>query len=99
MIQLVDEHLAMEFVLPVVGEIHERGEMLDDIAALVPNRADEERGPELAAVLAAVVNFRIVVGAAVERGFDLRQRLGSGAARHQGIEAVAEYLFPAVSEE
>ena len=71
--------------------------MLHNLTALIPNRADEEGGPEHATILAAVANFRTAVVAALERGLDLRQRFWIRAARHQEIEAVAEHLFPVVS--
>jgi hypothetical protein len=57
------------------GEIHERGEMLHNLTALIPNSADEDGGPEHAAVLATVANFLAAVRAALERGLNLRQHL------------------------
>jgi transposase len=36
--------------------------MLHNITALIPNRANVNGGPEHAAILAAVANFRIAVG-------------------------------------
>ncbi len=63
--------------------IDERYEMLHDIARFLANRADEERGPEIGAVLASVTDFGLAVGATGKRGFDFRHRLRSGAARHQ----------------
>src|SRR5665213_2831906 len=98
MIQLVDHHRGLGLLLLLLGEIDERGEMLHNLTALIQNRADENGGPEHAAILAAVANFRTVIGAALERGLDLRQRLWIGSARHQEIETVAEYLFPVVSD-
>ena len=97
MIQLVDHHCGLGLLLLLLGEVHERGEMLHNITALVQDRADEDGGPEYAAILAAVADFRTVVGAAVERDLDLRQRLWISAARHEEIETVAEDLFAVVS--
>ena len=97
MVQLVQEKPEAVFLLLMLGEIHERGEMLHNITALIPNRADVNGCPEHAAILAAVANFRIPVGAALERGFDFRERLRIGATRHQEVEAPAEHLFPVVS--
>src|SRR3954469_9248243 len=73
--------------------------MLHNVAALIPDRADEEGGPEHAAILAVVTNFQVSVGVAVELGFDLRHHLRIGAARHQEIEALAQHLAPVVSGE
>jgi hypothetical protein len=84
-VQLVQEKSEAVFLLLMLGNIHERGEMLDSISALILNRADEDGGPEQAAILAAVTDFRMAIGAALERGFDCRQRLRKGAARHQGF--------------
>ena len=79
MIELVDQHPGLRLLLLVSGEINERSKILDDIAALVPNRADEEGRPELAAVLAAIEDFRAAVRTALELGLDLRQRLASAS--------------------
>jgi hypothetical protein len=46
-------------LLLVPGDVRERGEVLHDSAALVPDRADEDRGPEHAAVLAAAAHLCI----------------------------------------
>src|SRR5260370_42230129 len=97
MIQFVDHHRGLGLLPLLLGEIHERGEMLLNTTALIQNRADEDGGPEHAAILAAVTNFRTVGGAALERDFDLRQRLWIGAPRYQEIETVAQHLFPGVS--
>jgi hypothetical protein len=80
-VQLVQEKPEAVFLLLMLGEIHERGEMLHNITAHIPNRAHVNGGPEHAAILTAVANFRIAVGAALECGFDFRQRLRIGAAK------------------
>ena len=97
MIQLVDHHRGLSLLLLLFGEIHERSEMLNNLTALIPNRANEDGGPEHAAILAPVANLRTVVGTARERGLDLRQSLWIGATRHQETETMAERLFPVVS--
>src|ERR1700676_5527194 len=97
MVEFVYHHRGLGLFLFLLGEIHEGGEMLHDLTALIENGADEDGGPEHAAILAAVANFRTVVGSALERGLDLRQRLWIGAARHQETELVAEHFFPVVS--
>jgi hypothetical protein len=51
---------------------------------------------EQAAVLAAVADFRRMVGTVHEGGFDERQRLWIGTLRHQKIEALTKHLFPVV---
>ncbi len=54
------------------GEINERSEVLDDITGLIPNRVYEKGGPELAAILATVVNFRTTLRSALKLGFNFR---------------------------
>src|SRR5512134_792965 len=71
--------------------------MLHHIAAVIPNRADKDGSVEYAAIMAAVTNFGLPIGAALERGFDLRQRLSVDSERHQGVEILAEHLLPCVS--
>ena len=58
--------LGLGQLLLVLGEINERGKMLNNITVLIPDRADEEGGPELAAILAAVKNLRAAVRATLE---------------------------------
>ena len=95
MVQLVDQHPGLSFLVFMFGEVDERGKILNNITALISNRADEEGGPKLAAILAVVTNFR-PVGRTLKLGFNLRQRLGIGGVRHNKVEALAEHLFPAV---
>src|SRR5450432_2047298 len=71
-VQLVQQKPEAISLLLVLGEIHERGEMLRNIAGLVPNRADEDGSPKRVAILAAETNFKIAFGTARVGGFDLR---------------------------
>jgi hypothetical protein len=80
----------------LLGEINERCKILNDFVVRIANRADEERAPELAPVLAAVKNFRATAGTTFELGFGSPQGFGIRTVRHQKIEAFAEHFFPAV---
>jgi hypothetical protein len=71
-VQLVDEHPGPDFILFVLAEIDERYKILNDVTARIANRADEQRGPELAAILAAVENFGPAAGRTFELGFTNR---------------------------
>jgi hypothetical protein len=84
-------------LLLVPGEVYERGKMLHNNTGLVPDRADEDGGPEHAAVFAPKTNFKIDFSFACERDLDLRQRLRIGRTRHQEVEALAEHLLAIVS--
>ena len=80
MAQLVDEHSELSLLLIVLGLINQRDEILHNVSSRIPHRVDEDGGPELAAIPAAVVNFRIDLGAttaALDQGFESRQHLGS----------------------
>jgi hypothetical protein len=79
------------------GEIHERDEVLHNIADLVPYRAYKDGAPERAAIAAAEANFTIAFGAAREGGFDSRQHLQIDGTRHQTSKALAEHSFAVVS--
>jgi hypothetical protein len=67
-VQFVQQRPEALSLLLVLGEIHERGELLHDIAGLIPNRADEDGGPERAAVVTAETDFQ-------NRFWSLRRRL------------------------
>lgn len=97
MVQLVDEHLGFDLLLLVPREIDERGEILDDFSILVADRANKDDGPEIAAILAAILDFRAALGMRLKLALYLRERGGICAALHQEIEVLAEYLFPFVS--
>jgi hypothetical protein len=71
--------------------------MLHDITAPVPNRADEDCRPELAAILAAIANFRTTLRSACECCINSCERIGIGAACHQEVETLAEFLFPDIA--
>jgi predicted acyltransferase (DUF342 family) len=96
-VQLVDQHLRVDFLILVPGEIHVRGKILDNVTALVANRANEEASPEFAAILAAVKDIDAVTRTAAKLGLNKRPRLRIGGVRHQEIEALAEHLFLGVS--
>src|SRR5471030_2249168 len=81
----------------MLGQINERGEVLDDIADLVSNGTDEKGGPELAAVLAAVSNLRTTDRFSVKLGLNFGQRLRIRAMRHQEVKALTEHLVPVVA--
>ena len=66
------------------------------MSPFIPHRADEDRRPEHAVILAAVANFRIAVRAAFERCLDLSalQRRRPAPSK---VEALAEHLLSRVS--
>ena len=79
------------------GKIDERRKILNDVTALIANRADEDVGPELASILATAKDFSSAAGRTFELGFNSRQRLSIGAMRYQKIEVFAEHLLAVVS--
>src|SRR5665647_2570797 len=96
MVQLLDKHPRSNFIFLVFSEINERSEILNDVTTRIANRTDEDSRPELAAILAAVENFRPAAGRTVELGFNSCQRLSIGTVCHQKIEALAEHFFAVV---
>ena len=96
-VQLADKHLGLSFVLLVLGEINERGKMLNNITLLIANRTDEESGPEFDVILPAVTIFQTTIRIALKFVLDLRQRLRIRAVRDQEIDTLADHLFPVVS--
>jgi hypothetical protein len=52
MVEFVQQKSEAVFLLLMLSEIYERGEMLHDITGLIPDRADEDGGPKHAAILA-----------------------------------------------
>jgi hypothetical protein len=82
MVEFVQQKSELVFLLLMLSEIYERGEMLHDITGLIPDRADEDGGPKHAAILAPKINLKIAFSFACERDLGLRQRLRIGRTRH-----------------
>ncbi len=56
MVELIDQHRRIALRQQVDRRIHQRHEMLHDIAVIVLDRVGEKIGPEFAAVLALKVD-------------------------------------------
>ena len=97
MIELVDEHLGSGIVLPVLRKIDERHELLHHGAALVADRADEDRRPELAAVLPLIVYLGLAAAIAAKSSVRRRQAFRADPYGQKRIEAFGEHLVPLVS--
>src|SRR5665213_955189 len=70
--------------------------MLDNGSSFISNRADEEGGPKLAAVLSPIENFRSATGAAFEFGQNLCEGIGIVAMGHQKVEALAQNFLSVI---
>lgn len=68
----------------------------DNVTTLIPNRADEDGGPELAAILTAIADFRSTLQIALRLDCILCQRFSIGGVRHQETEALTEHFLACV---
>ncbi len=96
-VEFVDEHLGLGQLLLVSRHIGEGGEMLDNLSGLVANGADEERGPEIMAILAPIADIRLAERFSIELLLDQRQRVGVVDARQHEVEALTEHLLAFIS--
>ena len=79
------------------GEVDERGKILNYFAPLEPNRTDEEPGPKLFAVLAAIARISEPPWDVPRNSNSIfAQCLSIGSVSHDEIEALAEHFFPRI---